>query len=128
MSYPYTPTILIINDDERLIEALSMRLRSLGYRCVTAAGVAEGLEQFELARVDLVVTDGMMPPWDGMFLLLTVRAGSTVRIIAASGLTRERPVLLKDFPCIPFFGEPVDSKSLADLVTAELATRAEASA
>ena len=124
MSHRTPPRILIIDDDEDLLEALSIRFRSLGYHCVTAASVEEGLEQFRLGRVDLVITDLMMPPSDGLFLLLTIRKVSTVPIIVISGLTRERPSFLKDFPDILFVSKPVDSESLADLVAAELAAQA----
>ena len=124
MSDKHMLTILIIDDDEAMLQALSIRLRSSGYHCVTAASVEEGLEQFRLGRVDLVITDVMMPPSDGLFLLLRIREVSAVPIIIISGLGRERPSFLKDFPDIPFFSKPLDSESLTDLVAAELAARA----
>ena len=123
MSDKHTPTILIIDDDEGLLQALSIRLRSLGYHCVTAASVEEGLEQFRLGGIDLIITDVMMPPSDGLFLLLGIREASAVPVIVISGLTRERPSFLKSFPDIQFFSKPVDTESLADLVAAELAAR-----
>ena len=126
MSHTAPPRILIIDDDESLLQALSIRLGSLGYHCVTAASVEEGLEQFRLGGVDLVITDVIMPPSDGLFLLLTIRKVSTVPIIAISGLSRERPSFLKDLPDIAFFSKPLDSEGLIELVQAELALRDEA--
>ena len=117
------PRILIIDDDEDLLRALSTRLNGLGCHCVTAGGVEEGLGQFRLGRIDLVITDVMMPPSDGLLLLLKIREIGTVPIIIISGLTRERPSFLTGFPDIQFFSKPFDAEQLIESVQAELALR-----
>jgi DNA-binding NtrC family response regulator len=115
--------ILIIDDDESLLRAISTRLSSLRYHCVTAGSAEEGLEQFRLGRIDLVITDLVMPQSDGFSLLLKIREVSTVPIIVITGFASKRPDFLRRFPDVKFFSKPFDSESLTELVEAELAVR-----
>jgi len=116
-------TILIIDDDESLLRAISTRLTSLRYHCVTAGSAEEGLEQFRLGRIDLVITDVIMPKSDGFSLLLKIREVSTVPIIVITGFAGKRPPFLRRFPDVKFFSKPFDWERLVELVEAELAVR-----
>jgi hypothetical protein len=60
-------TVLVV-EDERVVRALIVRaLRALGYRCLEAddAGNALGVLEREEGRIDLVVTDVVMPGISG---------------------------------------------------------------
>lgn len=58
--------ILIIDDDNRNIFALSAVLKSKGYYCVSATGAEEGLEILANdGSIAVVLMDMMMPGMDG---------------------------------------------------------------
>ncbi len=67
-------TILVIDDDNLIVEALSDLFSDQGYRVMSAGNGAEGFSRVEGERPDLVITDYMMPVADGIELILTMRA------------------------------------------------------
>jgi two-component system, cell cycle sensor histidine kinase and response regulator CckA len=59
-------TILLVEDEDMVRAVAERALARAGYTVVTAANGEEGLERFgELAEVDLLVSDVMMPQMDG---------------------------------------------------------------
>ena len=68
------PYCLVVDDEARLRQILMHLMRGDGFRCLEAANGAEALEQLELHRVTLVLSDLRMPRMDGMELLRQVRA------------------------------------------------------
>lgn len=78
-------TILVIDDEYSIVEILVLVLSDAGYRCVHAADGREGLHLLGLEKVDLVITDLMMPIADGRDVLLAIRADPS---------TKDLPVIL----------------------------------
>lgn len=68
-----THTILVVEDDDSLREALVDTLELHGYDCVQAADGVEALHVLELKPVNMVVSDVNMPEMDGVQLLKNVR-------------------------------------------------------
>ncbi|MEM8499664.1 MAG: sigma-54 dependent transcriptional regulator [Pseudomonadota bacterium] len=68
-----TLTILVVEDDDSLREALVDTLELHGYDCVQAADGVKALHALELKPVNMVVSDVNMPEIDGMQLLKNVR-------------------------------------------------------
>ena len=66
--------ILLVDDDESLRRVTEYTLHEAGYQVLTAASGDEGLERFQSADVDLLLTDVRMPGMDGMDLLARVKA------------------------------------------------------
>lgn len=62
-------TILLIDDDQDILDALRMVLEAKGYLIVTAGDGQAGLEAAERARPDVVVVDMMMPKKSGFLVL-----------------------------------------------------------
>ncbi|WP_336517198.1 response regulator [Pollutibacter soli] len=59
-------TILIIDDDNRNIFALSAVLKSRGYDCLTASGMEEAFVELRAGKsIDVILIDMMMPEMDG---------------------------------------------------------------
>ena len=58
--------ILLIDDEEILLEAVSDDLRESGYEVTTAISGEEGLKSFETLQHDLVITDLKMENMDGL--------------------------------------------------------------
>lgn len=66
-------TILVVEDDAALREALCDTLEMDGYRTVEAAEGAAALEQLQRAPVDLVLSDVHMDGMDGHTLLRSIK-------------------------------------------------------
>jgi DNA-binding response OmpR family regulator len=87
---PQAKTILIVDDDADLREALSEQLElHEEFRALPAAGAAEGMRSAREARPDLILLDVDLPDMDGREALKLMRgAGVTCPVImltAASG-------------------------------------------
>jgi two-component system, chemotaxis family, chemotaxis protein CheY len=79
-------SILLIDDDEALREALRVALERAGYNVVIAGDGKEGLQLYRRLRPDLVVTDIVMDGQEGIETIKTLRRESPlVKIIAMSG-------------------------------------------
>ena len=77
------PRVLCVDDDERLLAGLALRLRR-GFEVVTATSAADALARLELSHpFAVVVSDMRMPQVDGATFLSAIRrvAPETVRIL-----------------------------------------------
>lgn len=90
-------TVLIVDDDVILVDALELYLTREGYRIVRARNGQEGLKAFYSSRPDLVILDVMMPHMDGWETCQRIRELSTVPIImlTAKGDEGDRVMGLK---------------------------------
>lgn len=70
-------TILIIDDDEKIISMLRRGLAFEGYDVLTASNGAEGLNVILEGEPDLVVLDVMMPKVDGFEVCRRMREGGS---------------------------------------------------
>jgi len=89
------PTVLIVDDDERLREYVRVNLEMEGYTVREAGSAEEGLSVLDEATPDLVLLDVMMPEVDGWEMLQRVqeRHGiGTIPVIMFSGKVDEPDV------------------------------------
>jgi two-component system KDP operon response regulator KdpE len=77
-------TILLVDDEERIVNFLKAKLRIAGYDILIATNGAEALEQFETHQPDLVILDLIMPTMDGFEVLKELRSFSSVPVIILS--------------------------------------------
>jgi len=70
------PTLLIVDDDQSNIESLEGVFAKEGYHVLLALGGREALEAVRKQRVDVVLTDLMMPDMDGLDLLRSIKTVS----------------------------------------------------
>jgi two-component system, cell cycle sensor histidine kinase and response regulator CckA len=85
-------TILLVEDEEGLRALNARGLKSRGYNVIEAANGVEALEVFEGAdgKVDLVVSDVVMPEMDGPTLLKELRKRNPdIKIVFVSGYAEE---------------------------------------
>lgn len=74
-------TILVVDDEPRIIEAVSMNLELEGYQVSGASNAHEALQKLTEELPDLVILDVMMPEMDGFETLREIREVSTVPVI-----------------------------------------------
>ena len=106
-----------------LVNALEIRLRSIGFDCVTAVSGAQGLAAFDDETIDLVITDLNMPSGDGISLARTIRESSDVRIVMITGFRDAFRSRVRTLPGMTLLEKPFDSNDLIDVVDAEIALR-----
>ena len=84
--------ILVVDDEERILNFLSTKLKASGYEVLTAGNGIEGLEQAQAQEPDLVVLDLLMPKMDGLEMLKQLRTFSPVPVIilTAKGADTDR--------------------------------------
>ncbi len=76
-------TILLLDDEENILNALNRTLRREGYRIMTSTSGPEGLSIIEKEKITLVLSDHRMPGMDGVEFLSEVRKRSpdTIRMM-----------------------------------------------
>jgi DNA-binding response OmpR family regulator len=78
------PSILIIEDEQRIRESLAKRLSERGHDVETVARAIDGVEQAVSGRFDVVVLDLGLPDLDGTEALRMIRAVSQVPVVVAT--------------------------------------------
>jgi DNA-binding response OmpR family regulator len=76
-----TKTILVVDDEKRLVSLVESYLTQEGYRVVTAYNGKEALTVAEKEKPDLVVLDVMMPEMDGYEFMRRHRVENNTPII-----------------------------------------------
>lgn len=74
-------TILVADDDRRLLDMLRRTLTYEGYRVVSAADGQEALNQAEVHRPDIIILDWLMPAVSGVEVAKRLRAVDNVPIL-----------------------------------------------
>lgn len=114
----FNENILVVDDDPDIREVLKDRLESLGYRVLTAASGAEGLELLEKQNPQIVLLDIEMPAMSGLEVLKEIRKREldiTVVMITAYG-TIERAVEAMKEGAYDFIPKPFEPDHVALIV------------
>lgn len=85
-----TPTVLIVDDEQRLRDFVRRNLEVRHFDALTAANGLEALAHFHNNQVDLVIVDLMMPHMNGLETIRRIREDSLVPIIVLSALGEEQ--------------------------------------
>ena len=80
-------TILVVEDEQGIREAIGIYMKNQGYNVILAANGKEGLEKIETNDIHLAIVDIMMPVMDGIAATKAIRAmdradAKTIPIIA----------------------------------------------
>jgi two-component system response regulator RegX3 len=82
-------TVLVVEDEDSFVDALSVGLQREGFRVQVARDGAEALELFDLVEPDLVLLDLMLPHISGVDVCRQLRARSSVPIIMVTAKSSE---------------------------------------
>lgn len=114
--------ILIIDDDNRNIFALSAVLRSKGYQCLSAGGGEEGIDLLKKEPgIAVVLMDMMMPGMDGYQAMAEMNGDPKLKDIPVIAVTaqamlgdRERCI---DAGAVGYVSKPINVEELTKLLT-----------
>src|SRR5881394_3566321 len=82
-------TILVVEDEDSFIEALTVGLSREGFRVRVARDGSEALEMFDVVRPDVVLLDVMLPRVSGIDVCRELRRRSQVPIIMVTAKSAE---------------------------------------
>jgi DNA-binding response OmpR family regulator len=108
------PRLLLIDNDDALLEALSIRLSNEGYECITANSGSQGLSLFNETDYVAVITDLNMPGGDGIAVCESIRASSDVPLIIMTGFESSYADPLSELSNIYLMHKPFDISALLD--------------
>ena len=88
--------ILAIDDSRTIRALLTSTLEGAGFEVTTAVDGVDGVEKFQSANADLVITDVNMPNKDGFGVIDDIRSGAVNRAVPVLVLTTESGAALKE--------------------------------
>jgi len=118
---PDTKKVLIIDDDNRNIFALTAVLKAKGYSCLSAVGGVEGLQLLEeQPDIAVVLMDMMMPGMDGYQAMAVMNANPVLKDIPVIAVTAQAMVGDKErcleAGAVGYVSKPINVDSLTDLL------------
>lgn len=121
-------TILIIDDNEKILYLFKRFLESHGHVISCAINGCEGLRMLESSSPELVITDIIMPETDGLEVVMAIKKMAVdIPVIAVSGGTHAMPadflMIAKKFGARKVLYKPVELHKLLHAVNEVLSTR-----
>ena len=92
------PSILLVEDEENLHEALKMNLELEGYQVTSAYDGSHAMKAVQNEYFDLIIMDVMIPEIDGFSVTQNIRLTNTevpILILSAKGSSEDRVMGLK---------------------------------
>src|SRR5215475_3900682 len=121
-------TVVVIEDEQPIAEAVAARLRSEGYRVEIAADGPAGIEACDRLQPDLVVLDLMLPRLDGIEVCQRIQRSRPVPVLMLTARDSETDLLVglavgaDDYMTKPFSMRELIARVHALLRRAERAT------
>ena len=112
-------TVLVVEDDHELMEALSDTLTLAGYGVATATDGADALRVLEQNTCDLIVSDVQMPKMDGHTFLKKVKAEHPdlpVMLMTAYGSIQKAVDAMRD-GAVDYMVKPFEAEVLVNMVS-----------
>jgi len=106
--------ILVVEDDKKIVAALTIRLKAAGYEVLTAPNGFEGLKVALRSRPDLIISDIWMPVGIGFSMAgrLQEWAPGIPVIFITAGREKGLEKAAKQLGAVAFFEKPYDSAKL----------------
>ena len=112
------PRVLIVDDDQVIATTLAMILNRSGFEAVEAFSGPQALELAAASGFDILVTDVMMEPMNGVELAKAFcELHPEAQILLISGTTEAAATVLADFHCdraFPLLKKPIYPGELID--------------
>lgn len=89
-----TATILVVDDDREIVEAVRIRLELEGFHVLCAYDGLEALDMVSHNSLQLIIMDVMMPNLDGFSAIMKIRQEQNIPIIVMSAKTEDTDKIL----------------------------------
>lgn len=113
---PRSKSVLLVEDDQDVCDAMAELLRDAGYECVQATNGAEALAILEVTRPSLLLVDLIMPTMDGIDLLAVLRESPSLRDIPVIVTTAANERMVGTQLDVPVLQKPIDLRELSRLL------------
>ena len=114
-------TILVVDDDREIVNAIAILLEKEGYRVLRAYNGLEALELAAERTVRLILIDVMMPEMDGLSAVLKIRERRNLPIIVLSAKSEQTDKILGlSMGADDYVTKPFDPQELAARVRSHL--------
>jgi len=115
--------ILVVEDEEVYRELLAQILTKAGYDVVQAADGFRALSIMEESKIDLVISDILMPGMNGYSLVTRLRAKwRSMPVILTTGFLSEETAKNMMNGSVDFIPKPIDPEKLIELIHCRLST------
>ena len=106
--------ILVIDDDESTGESLEIFLTELGYQVRLATNGKDGFDSYIRYNPDLILTDIIMPGWNGLELLKKIKnINPNAPVILITGVEKSDSIILAmQLGAYDYIEKPIDINSL----------------
>src|SRR6266849_2901494 len=93
-------TVLIVNDDQVQLDLLRDLIAPEGYKTFLASSACRALEITAVARMDIIISDVVMPEMNGLELCRRLKQDphtATIPVLLVSAIRKEEAALLEGF-------------------------------
>ncbi len=93
-------TVLIVNDDQVQLDLLRDLIAPEGYKTFLASSARRALEITAVARMDIIISDVVMPEMNGLELCRRLKQDphtATIPVLLVSAIRKEDAALLEGF-------------------------------
>ncbi|WP_071461469.1 response regulator transcription factor [Bacillus massilinigeriensis] len=87
-------TVLVVDDEKEIREAIGIYLRNEGYEVIFAEDGMEAIEVLHSSKVHLIILDVMMPRQDGISTTFKIREEKNIPIIMLSAKSEDTDKIL----------------------------------
>src|ERR1044071_5746660 len=109
--------ILLVEDEERYREHIARVLTKAGYEVLQAADGLEALSTLKESKIDLVISDILMPNLNGYALVARLRAKwPKMPVILTTGYLSEGAAKSMINGSVDFIPKPINSETLLDMI------------
>src|SRR5215467_8518225 len=109
--------ILLVDDEERYREVLARVLTKAGYEVVEASDGIEALSLLEKLKIDLVLSDILMPALNGYALVARLRAKwPSMPVILTTGFLSQDAAKNMMNGSVEFIPKPIDVAALIAMI------------
>ena len=113
-----TEKVLIVDDEQDFLDALSERMRARDMEVTTSTSAADALKMAEKESYDAIVLDLMMPEMDGLEALQEIKKNNPdLQVILLTGhATVEKGIEAMKLGATDFLEKPADLKTLTEKI------------
>ena len=109
--------ILLVDDEEGYRELIARLLTKAGYEVLQAADGLEALSTLEKSKIDLVISDILMPNLNGYALVARLRAKwPKMPVILTTGFLSQESAKSIMNGSVDFIPKPINAQTLLDMI------------